>query len=125
MKKTKKTIVLCLCIVVFMLGLTGCGNKDKKKATYNVGMRKIYVNLITQKMETTSVRFYDFEKNKYTPIPNGKYTITEFKSHQVWFVDENGKHYNACLDSALNDFPESFKLYINYEKTKYDEYTIK
>lgn len=113
-----KKIAFCLCVVVFMLSLTGCG----KKATYSGGLRKIEVNLVKQEMKTTSVRFYDFKHNKYTPIPNDTYTITSYKSVEVWFQDKNGNQYVAIVDKALNDFPDSFKLYINYSKTDWDTY---
>ena len=114
-----KRIALCLCVVLIMLSLTGCGDK----ATYKGDTRKIYINLLKKTIETTNVRFYDFHNEKFTELPNGTYAIISYGSYEFWITDTNGEDCAAHVNKAFNELPKSFRLYTNRGQTDWDEYS--
>lgn len=130
MRKRKKSAVILSCILMTIALYTGCG-KDKveiDEASYGKGSRKIYANLLKEYAIFTNVAFYDIKSDRKISSHNGKVYLegSSYASTELHIrAEKDRKIYWIHTDTALNQFPSSFKLYTNYEKSTYDTYLKK
>lgn len=115
MKKVKKILALCCCLVMCVL-VVGCQGKS--------GSKKIAVNLAKSEITLTKVSYYDFFENENVYSYTGKcYVISgSLNSTEIWFMDTNGETRVMCVDKKLSNKPSTVKVYKNKGKTSYDTY---
>lgn len=117
--KTKKCLVLLVCLTLFVSIVAGCNDSS---STVTSGSKTITVNYLKQTAKFKNVTFYDHYSNKKVTLSGEVYFVSGFSAgtNEAVFIYDK-KTYAAKI--VISKDGSILKVY--YSDTKYDTYKKK